>query len=137
MSDLLSTVRDSRRDVFLALTFVVCAVGEALLRGLEPRMPLLILAVLMPLPLVWRTRFPLEVLAVSVSLLIVGELIARQDDYPIALGCVALVATYSAAAHLRGRRTETADFLVIVAIIGSAAVAASKNWNVSVTTNVV
>jgi signal transduction histidine kinase len=138
MSNLLRTLKDvSRREVLLALAFVVLVVGETLLRGLEPRTPLLILALLMPLPLVWRIRFPLEVLGASVAALIVGELVAHRDDYPVALGCVALAASYSAAAHLRGRRAETADFLVIAAIVGSAAVAASKNWNGSVATNLV
>jgi signal transduction histidine kinase len=136
MPNLLSTLEDSRRDVCLAFGLVVLALGEVLLRGLEPGTSLLILSVLMPLPLVWRVRAPLEVLAVSVALLIAGELIAQQDGFPIALGCVALVATYSAAAHLRGRRAESADLLVIVAIVGSAAVAASKHWDASVATNV-
>jgi signal transduction histidine kinase len=136
MPDLLSTLRESRRDVYVVLVLVGLALGEVLLRGLEPRTPLLVLAVLTPLPLVWRARSPLEVLAVSVALLIAGELIAQLDGYPVALGCVAVIATYSAAAHLRGRRTETADVLVIVAIVGSAAVAATKHWDGSVATNV-
>src|SRR4051794_12993 len=118
----LSNLRDFRRDVCLALALVVLALGEVLLRGLEPRTPLLVLAVLTPLPLVWRACSPLEVLAVSVALLTAGELIAHLDGYPVALGCVALIATYTGAAHLRGRRAATADFLVIVAIVGSAAV---------------
>ncbi|MGH3111842.1 MAG: hypothetical protein ACRDOP_00065, partial [Gaiellaceae bacterium] len=66
--------------------------GETLLRGLEPRTPLLILGLLAPLPLVSRIRFPLEVLGTSVAVLIAGELVAHRDDYPVALGCVALVA---------------------------------------------
>src|SRR3954452_11569698 len=114
MPHLLPTLRESRRDMCLVVVFVGLAVGEVLLRDLEPRTPLLILAMMTPLALVWRARSPLEVLVVSVALLIVGELIAPVDGYPVALGCVAVIATYSAAAHLRGRRTETADFLVIV-----------------------
>jgi signal transduction histidine kinase len=138
MSNLVRTLKEvSRREVFLVLAFVVLVLGETLFRGLEPRTPLLILALLAPLPLVWRIRFPLEVLGTSVAILIVGELVAHRDDYPVALGCVALVAAYSAAAHLRGRRAEAADFLVIAAIVGSAAVAASKNWNGSAATNLV
>src|SRR2546423_1827956 len=130
MPNLLRTLKEaSHREVALAIAFVACGLGEILLRGLEPRTPLLILALLTPLPLVWRIRFPLEVIAASVALLIVGELVAHRDDYPIALGCVGLIAAYSAAAHLRGRRAETADTFVIAAIVGSAAVAASKNWN--------
>src|SRR5437867_1304056 len=100
MPKLLRTLKDmSRQEVLLALAVVVPALSEILVRGLEPRTPLLILALLMPLPLVWRIRFPLEVLAASVAVLIVGELVAHQDDFPVALGCVALVAAYSAAAH--------------------------------------
>jgi signal transduction histidine kinase len=138
MPNPLRVLRDvSRREAFLALAFVVLALGETFLRDLEPRTPLLILAVVIPLPLVWRVRFPLEVLAASVALLIVGELVAYRDDYPVALGCVSLVAAYSAAAHLRGRRADAADFFVIGAVVGSAAVAASKNWNASGATNVV
>jgi signal transduction histidine kinase len=138
MSNLVRTLTEvSRREVFLVLAFVVLGLGETSFRGLEPRTPLLILALLAPLPLVWRIRFPLEVLGTSVAILIVGELVAHRDDYPVALGSVALVAAYSAAAHLRGRRAEAADFLVIAAIVGSAAVAASKNWNGSVATNLV
>jgi signal transduction histidine kinase len=138
MPNLFRTLKDvSRREIVLALALVVLALGETLLRGLEPRTPLLILALLTPLPLAWRIRFPLEVLGASVAALIVGELVAHRDDYPVALGCVALIAAYSAAAHLRGRRAETADFLVIAAIVGSAAVAASKNWDGSVATNLV
>jgi signal transduction histidine kinase len=138
MSNPLRALRDvSRREALLAPAFLVIALIEILLRGLEPRTPLLALALLLPLPLVWRIRFPLEVLGASVVLLVVGELVAHRDDFPIALGCVAVVAAYSAAAHLRGRRAEVADFLVIAAIVGSAAVAASKNWNGSVATNLV
>ena len=138
MSNPLRALRDvSRREALLAPAFLVIALIEILLRGLEPRTPLLALALLLPLPLVWRIRFPLEVLAASVVVLVVGELVAHRDDFPIALGCVGLVAAYSAAAHLRGRRAEVADFLVIAAIVGSAAVAASKNWNGSVATNLV
>jgi signal transduction histidine kinase len=138
MSNLVRTLKEvSRREVFLVLAFVVLVLGEILFRGLAPRTPLLILGLLAPLPLVWRIRFPLDVLGTSVAFLIVGELVAHRDDYPVALGCVALVAAYSAAAHLRGRRAEAADFLVIAAIVGSAAVAASKNWDGSVATNLV
>jgi signal transduction histidine kinase len=138
MSNPLRALRDvARREALLAPAFLVIALIEILLRGLEPRTPLLALALLLPLPLVWRIRFPLEVLGASVVVLVVGELVAHRDDFPIALGCVALVAAYSAAAHLRGRRAEVADFLVIAAIVGSAAVAASKNWNGSVATNLV
>lgn len=125
----------SRREGVVAGAFVVLALSEVLLRGLEPRTPLLALALLVPLPLVWRIRFPLEVLAVSVAVLILGEVVAHRDDYPVVLGCVGLVAAYSAGAHLRGRRAEVADLLVMAAIVGSAGVAASKNWNGSVATN--
>src|SRR3954452_1612596 len=135
MSDLLRTLKNvSPGEVGLALAFAVVGLGEIVLRDLEPRTPLLILALLTPLPLVWRIRFPLEVLGVSVGILVYGELVAQRDDYPVSFGCVALVATYSAAAHLRGRRADTADFLVIAAIAGSVAVGASKNWHGSLTT---
>jgi signal transduction histidine kinase len=136
MSNLLRVFRDLfSREIALAVAFVILASGEILLRGVEPRTPLLIMAGLLPLPLIWRIRFPLEVLVVSVGMLIVGELVAHRDDYPVALGCVAVIAAYSAAAHLRDRQAEAADFLVIAAIVGSAVVAASKNWNGSVATN--
>src|SRR5581483_1237252 len=128
MSNLFRTLSNmARGDIVLALGLVFLAVGEILLRDLAPRTPLLILAVLTPLPLVWRIRLPLAVLAASVLVLVVGELVAHRDGYPVALGCVGLVAAYSAAAHLRERRAETADFLVTAAIVGSAAVVASKN----------
>jgi signal transduction histidine kinase len=133
--DLLSGLRGG--EVAFALALVVAALCEVLLRGLEPRLPLLILAVLTPLPLARRVRFPLEVLGVSTAALILGGLVAHRDDYPVALGCAAVVAVYSAAAHLRGRRAETADTVVITAIVGSAAVAASKNWGGSAAANVV
>ena len=107
--------------------FVVAGLAETSLRELEPRASLLILALVMPMPLFWRIRFPLETLVACVAFLLVGQVIAEKDDYPVSLGCVALVATYSAAAHLRGRRFEVADLLVVVAIIASAGIGASKN----------
>jgi signal transduction histidine kinase len=138
MPNPLRALRDgSRREALLALAFVVISPIEILLRGLEPRTQLLVLAVLLPLPLVWRIRFPLEVLAASVVMLFVGELVAHRDDYPVALGCVGLVAAYSTAAHLRGRLADLADFFVIAAIVGSAAIAASKNWNGPAASNLV
>src|SRR3954452_18597600 len=138
MSDLLRTLKNvSPGEVGFALALAVVGLGEIFLRDLEPRTPLLILALLTPLPLVWRVRFPLEVLGVTVGILVNGQLVAQRDDYPVSFGCVALVAAYSAAAHLRGRRADAADFLVIAAIVGSAAVAASKNWHASGATNLV
>src|SRR4051794_34128293 len=123
MADLLRTLTNvSRGEVGLALAFVVVGLGEIVFRDLAPRTPLLILALLTPLPLVWRIRFPLEVMGVSLGILINGQLVAHRDDFPVSFGCVALVAAYSAAAHLRGRRADTADFLVIAAIVGSVAV---------------
>jgi hypothetical protein len=78
MSKLLGTVEGvSGREVVLALAFVVVALSETFVRGLQPSMPLLILAVLMPLSLVWRIRFPLEVLAACVAVLMIGELVAH------------------------------------------------------------
>ena len=127
----------SRAEVVLALAFFVVGVGEIFLRDLEPTTPLLVLAPLTPLPLIWRIRFPLQVMGMSLGILINGQLVAHRDDYPVSFGCVALVAAYSAAAHLRGRGADAADFLVVAAIVGSAAVAASKNWNGSTATNVV
>jgi signal transduction histidine kinase len=135
MLDLLRNV--SRREVGLALAFVVVGLAEILLRDLEPRTPLLILALVTPVPLVWRVRLPLEVMSVSLGILINGQLVAHRDDFPVSFGCVALVAAYSAAAHLRGRRADAADFLVIAAIVGSVAVAVSKNWHGSLATNAV
>ena len=138
MSNLLRTLKNvSRGEVGLALAFVVVGLVEIFLRDLEPRTPLLVLALLTPLPLVWRIRFPLEVMGMSLGILINGQLVAHRDDFPVSFGCVALVAAYSAAAHLRGRRADAADFLVIAAIVGSVAVAASKNWHGSLATNVV
>ena len=138
MSNLLMLLKNvSRREVGLAVAFVVVGLGEIFLRDLEPRTPLLVLALLTPVPLVWRIRFPLQVMGMSVGILINGQLVAHRDDYPVSFGCVALVAAYSAAAHLRGRRADAADFLVIAAIVGSVAVAASKNWHGSLATNVV
>ncbi len=138
MSNPLRAPRDvSSREALLALSFVVIALIEIMLRSLEPRTPLLALALLLPVPLVWRIRFPLEVLAAGAVVLVVGELVAHQDDFPISLGCSSLVAVYSAATHLRGRRAEVADMVVIAAIIASAAVAGSKNWNGSAATNLI
>src|SRR3954452_11053662 len=98
MSDLLRTLKNvSPGEVGVALALAVVGLGEIVLRDLEPRTPLLILALLTPLPLVWRIRFPLQVLGVSVGILINGQLVAQRDDFPVSFGCVALVATYSAA----------------------------------------
>jgi signal transduction histidine kinase len=138
MSNFLGSLKNvSRREVALAFAFALVGLGEIVLRDLEPRTSLLVLALLTPLPLVWRVRFPLEVMGVSLGILINGQLVAHRDDFPVSFGGVALVAAYSAAAHLRGRRADAADFLVIAAIVGSVAVAASKNWHGSLATNVV
>ena len=58
MPNLLRTLKNvSRGEMGLALAFVVVALGEILLRDLEPRTSLLVLALLTPLPLVWRVGF--------------------------------------------------------------------------------
>ena len=125
----------SRSDWLVPPAFAVAGLAETTLRELEPRTALLILAVVTPLPLFWRVRFPLETLVASVALLLVGEVIADRDHYPFALGCAALVATYSAAVHLRGRRGDLADLLVMAAIVASAAIGASKDSGGTVGTN--
>ena len=92
-------------DWLLPLGLAVAAVLEILLVHPDyDRRIFLPLALLLPLSLTQRRRFPLAVLALNIAAWVVIDTQSPINEDPLALAICLAIATYSAAAHTSGLR---------------------------------
>lgn len=116
----------ARRDLLLGSAAALLAIGEVSLRGLDERVPLLVLAVLVSLSLAWRTRAPLAVLAANVAGAVAIDLAAAPDDYPWTLGLVLLICVYTVGAHVEGWRADVARGLLAALVFSTLVTSADR-----------
>ena len=110
-------------DWLLPLGLAIAAVAEVLLVHPDyDRRIFLPLALLLPLSLLYRRRFPLAVLALNIAAWIVIDTQSPINEDPLALALCLVIAAYSAGAHTHGRRAIAGAVLVAsIALAGTIA----------------
>ncbi len=113
-------------DVILAVGLAAVAEAELLFLHLDYERRLFVpLVLLVPLALIWRTRYPLAVLAVNMAAWVVIDLYTPANEDPLTLAIVLAIAVYSVGAHTRGTRAA----IGVALVAGIALLATFVDWN--------
>ena len=113
-------------DVVMAVGLAIVAELELFLLHLDYERSIFVpLMLLVPLALIWRTRYPVAVLAVNVAAWVVIDLYTPADEDPLTLAITLAIAVYSVGAHTYGRRAAVGAALVA----GMALLATAVDWN--------
>jgi signal transduction histidine kinase len=116
----------TRGDVVLAVGLAVVAESELLLLHLDYERSLFVpIMLLVPLALIWRTRYPLTVLAVNIAAWVLIDLYTPANEDPLTLAITLAIAVYSVGAHTGGRRAAAGAGLVAAVALLATAV----DWN--------
>jgi signal transduction histidine kinase len=110
-------------DRLLPFLLMAAAFAEILLVHPDyDRRIFLPLALLLPLTLHWRRRYPLAVLAVNIAAWVLIDLQSPVNEDPLALALVLVVAVYSVGAHTSGRQAVVGALMVAsIALTGTIA----------------
>jgi signal transduction histidine kinase len=113
-------------DVVLAVGLATLAEAELFLLSVDYERSLFVpLMLLVPLALIWRTRWPLASLTLDAAAWVVIDLYTPANEDPLTLAIVLAIAVYSVGAHTRGRRAAVGAALVS----GMALLATFADWN--------
>ena len=98
-----------RRELILAVGLATISEVELFVLHLDYERSLFVpLMLLVPLALLWRTRYPLAVLALNIGAWVVIDLFTPANEDPLTLAIALGIAVYSVGAHAgrpaRGRR---------------------------------
>ncbi len=109
-------------DVVLAVALTATAQAELWLLHLEYERALFVpLALLTPLSLIWRKRYPIGVLLLQNVAWIVIDMYTPTGEDPLTLGITLAIAIFSVGAHTQGRQALVGG--LVVAAFGLEAVA--------------
>jgi signal transduction histidine kinase len=115
-----------RREVALAVGLALIAEAELFLLHLDYERSLFVpLVLLVPLALLWRTRYPLAVLVVNMAAWVVIDLFTPANEDPLTLAIVLAIVVYSVGAHTSGWRAVAGG----VGVAGMALLATFVDWN--------
>jgi signal transduction histidine kinase len=114
------------RDAVLAIGLAVVAQAELFLLHLDYERSLFVpLMLLVPLALLWRTRYPLAVLVLNMAAWVVIDLFTPANEDPLTLAIALGIVVYSVGAHTAGWRAAAGAVLVA----GMALLATFVDWN--------
>jgi signal transduction histidine kinase len=113
-------------NLILAVGLATLAEVELFLLGLDYERSLFVpLMLLLPLALIWRTRYPVAVMALNVAAWVVIDSHTPANEDPLTLAITLAIAVYSVGAHASGRRAVVGALLVAaMALLGTLA-----DWN--------
>jgi signal transduction histidine kinase len=113
----------TRGEVILAVGLAALAELELFLLHLDYERSLFVpLMLLVPLVLLWRTRYPLAVLVAYMAAWVVIDLYTPANEDPLTLAIALAIVVYSVGAHTSGRRAFVGAALVAgMALLATAA----------------
>jgi signal transduction histidine kinase len=116
----MSSILRTRSNTVLAFGLTVVALLELLLILDYDRRIFLPLMVLLPLGLLWRTRYPVELMAANLGAWVVIDTQTPGNEDPLTLAIVLGIAVYSVGAHTEGVRAVIGAVLVAgMALLGT------------------
>ncbi len=116
----------SRGNTLLAVGLAVVAEIELFVLHLDYERSLFVpLMLLVPLTLIWRTRWPLAVMAVNIAAWVLIDLFTPENEDPLTLAIALAVAVYSVGAHTGGARAAVGA----AQVAGMALLATIVDWN--------
>ena len=102
-----------RRELVLALGLAVISEVELFVLHLDYERSLFVpLMLLVPLTLLWRTRYPLAVMVLNLGAWVVIDLFTPANEDPLTLAIALGVAVYSVGAHTGGLRALVGAALI-------------------------
>ncbi len=112
---------DKHGNTVLAVGLAVVAVLEILLLLGDYEYSVFVpLALIVPLALLWRVRYPLAVMALNIAAWVVIDSFSPANEDPLTLAIVLAIAVYSVGAHTEGRRAVLGAVLVAsMALLGT------------------
>jgi signal transduction histidine kinase len=113
-------------DLVLAVGLAAVAEAELFLLHLDYERSLFVpIMLLVPLALIWRTRYPLAVLAVHIVAWVLIDLYTPANEDPLTLAITLAIAVYSVGAHTFGWRALAGAMLVAALAV----LATIVDWN--------